>query len=141
MLRRPPTSTRTDTLFPYTTLFRSRLQRPRWDRIVRSLAESIGEERALTVTQAFKRWLTEVAMREFFRAIAKTTDRPDHWAQREQFRMDYLDEGLVSDAWPALGVRARNQIEEIGRASCRERVCQNVLMLVVDVTYKKKNNL
>src|SRR3546814_11021630 len=83
MIRRPPISTRTDTLFPYTTLFRSkaiseflldqvgdpRLQRPRWDRIVRSLAESIGEERALTVTQVFKRWLTEVAMREFFRAI------------------------------------------------------------------------
>src|SRR3546814_4187888 len=30
MIRRPPRSTRTDTLFPYTTLFRSRLgQRPR----------------------------------------------------------------------------------------------------------------
>src|SRR3546814_16420018 len=27
MLRRPPRSTRTDTLFPYTTLFRSRLRR------------------------------------------------------------------------------------------------------------------
>src|SRR3546814_10471418 len=27
MLRRPPRSTRTDTLFPYTTLFRSRLHR------------------------------------------------------------------------------------------------------------------
>src|SRR3546814_5768982 len=26
MIRRPPISTRTDTLFPYTTLFRSRLQ-------------------------------------------------------------------------------------------------------------------
>src|SRR3546814_12435176 len=117
-------------------------------------------------------------MREFFRAIAKTTDRPDQWAQREKFWMAYLDEGLVSDAWPALGVRARNQIEdlirlsgerpeygiirggpassssiimqigdvrisewsdngscrfwsttdpmEIGRASCRERVCQYV---------------
>src|SRR3546814_3681723 len=26
MIRRPPRSTRTDTLFPYTTLFRSRLQ-------------------------------------------------------------------------------------------------------------------
>src|SRR3546814_16450952 len=25
MIRRPPTSTRTDTLFPYTTLFRSRM--------------------------------------------------------------------------------------------------------------------
>src|SRR3546814_18384662 len=29
MIRRPPRSTRTDTLFPYTTLFRSRCQRHR----------------------------------------------------------------------------------------------------------------
>src|SRR3546814_2925302 len=29
MIRRPPISTRTDTLFPYTTLFRSRARRPR----------------------------------------------------------------------------------------------------------------
>src|SRR6056297_1947224 len=29
MIRRPPRSTRTDTLFPYTTLFRSRRPRPR----------------------------------------------------------------------------------------------------------------
>src|SRR3546814_4496295 len=28
MIRRPPRSTRTDTLFPYTTLFRSRFRRP-----------------------------------------------------------------------------------------------------------------
>src|SRR3546814_8683615 len=28
MIRRPPRSTRTDTLFPYTTLFRSRTDRP-----------------------------------------------------------------------------------------------------------------
>src|SRR3546814_10762646 len=28
MIRRPPRSTRTDTLFPYTTLFRSRVGRP-----------------------------------------------------------------------------------------------------------------
>lgn len=94
-----------------------RLQRSRWDRIVKSLAESIGEERALTVTQVFKRWLTEVAMREFFRAIAKTTDRPDQWAQREKFWMAYLDAGAVSDAWPALGARAQNRIEQIIRQS------------------------
>src|SRR3546814_3417671 len=30
MIRRPPRSTRTDTLFPYTTLFRSRTGRKRW---------------------------------------------------------------------------------------------------------------
>ncbi|MGB3470570.1 MAG: EH signature domain-containing protein [Erythrobacter sp.] len=94
-----------------------RLQRTRWDRIVRSLAESIGEEKAREVTQVFKRWLTEVAMREFFRAIAKTTDRPDQWAQREKFWMAYLDEGLVTDAWPALGIRARNRIEDLIRQS------------------------
>src|SRR3546814_14200013 len=32
MIRRPPRSTRTDTLFPYTTLFRSRLNAPAWVR-------------------------------------------------------------------------------------------------------------
>src|SRR3546814_2920985 len=30
MIRRPPRSTRTDTLFPYTTLFRSPNRRPPW---------------------------------------------------------------------------------------------------------------
>src|SRR3546814_18291684 len=38
MIRRPPRSTRTDTLFPYTTLFRSRL----WtDGAARALAERL----------------------------------------------------------------------------------------------------
>src|SRR3546814_3444980 len=32
MIRRPPISTRTDTLFPYTTLFRSEFQNPSADR-------------------------------------------------------------------------------------------------------------
>src|SRR3546814_2834608 len=35
MLRRPPRSTRTDTLFPYTTLFRSKMQIPYFARHVR----------------------------------------------------------------------------------------------------------
>lgn len=94
-----------------------RLQKSRWDGIVKSLAQSLGEERAAQIVQVFKRWLTDVAMREFFRAIAKTTDRPDQWAQRERFWLAYLDEGLVTDAWPALGVRARNQIEDLIRQS------------------------
>src|SRR3546814_10258410 len=33
MLRRPPRSTRTDTLFPYTTLFRSVGARELWDKV------------------------------------------------------------------------------------------------------------
>src|SRR3546814_9262995 len=37
MIRRPPRSTRTDTLFPYTTLFRSRAARTRTSTICRSM--------------------------------------------------------------------------------------------------------
>src|SRR3546814_7902216 len=39
MLRRPPRATRTDTLFPYTTLFRSRSVGDRDDRIVAGCAD------------------------------------------------------------------------------------------------------
>src|SRR3546814_4573649 len=49
MIRRPPRSTRTDTLFPYTTLFRSDDQRPerlfeRRDERSQDQEEEIGEE-------------------------------------------------------------------------------------------------
>src|SRR3546814_7850011 len=41
MMRRPPRSTRTDTLFPYTTLFRSEVAAgTRWRRGERTVAES-----------------------------------------------------------------------------------------------------
>src|SRR3546814_3156533 len=50
MIRRPPRSTRTDTLFPYTTLFRSRragFARSRWHRARPSrAADSTGGIRA-----------------------------------------------------------------------------------------------
>src|SRR3546814_9334346 len=42
MIRRPPRSTRTDTLFPYTTLFRSTLPSPRTRRPRRRLALRIS---------------------------------------------------------------------------------------------------
>src|SRR3546814_3716465 len=44
MIRRPPRSTRTDTLFPYTTLFRSDAGgRPRGDDLRRPLSRSLRE--------------------------------------------------------------------------------------------------
>src|SRR3546814_6900970 len=39
MIRRPPRSTRTDTLFPYTTLFRSNLQNHFEERLLASCTE------------------------------------------------------------------------------------------------------
>jgi hypothetical protein len=89
----------------------------RWESVVAAIGRKVGGERATAIVQVLKRWLTDVAMREFFRAIAKTTDRPDQWRQRSAFWLAYLDAGLVTDAWPALGQRARHGIEEIMRQS------------------------
>src|SRR3546814_9286224 len=49
MIRRPPRSTRTDTLFPYTTLFRSLLI-ARWN--VAGLAKSEGSPRTMAGSAA-----------------------------------------------------------------------------------------
>src|SRR3546814_4977204 len=48
MIRRPPRSTRTDTLVPYTTLFRSQLQESNEARkVVQQSAQQLDEARAL----------------------------------------------------------------------------------------------
>src|SRR3546814_3569736 len=43
MIRRPPRSTRTDTLFPYTTLFRSVARHDRLDEIVHAHLAELGD--------------------------------------------------------------------------------------------------
>src|SRR3546814_11816092 len=47
MIRRPPRSTRTDTLFPYTTLFRSDDQPPVLQGVLDALDPAMAEQRAL----------------------------------------------------------------------------------------------
>src|SRR3546814_14692405 len=42
MIRRPPRSTRTDTLFPYTTLFRSQFLQDRWRQPVEKVADLLS---------------------------------------------------------------------------------------------------
>src|SRR3546814_18787470 len=44
MIRRPPRSTRTDTLFPYTTLFRSEDQAHRQQRVGRAEDDPLGDD-------------------------------------------------------------------------------------------------
>ena len=94
-----------------------RLKPIRWEHIIKSLARTNGDARAHEIVSVLKRWLTEVAMREFFRAIALTTDRPDQWKDRQLFWLAYLDAGVVTDAWPALGDRAKDSIDRIMRTS------------------------
>src|SRR3546814_18863893 len=103
MIRRPPRSTRTDTLFPYTTLFRSRrsavLRRGFEQRDVVKLDRRVGEQ--IVGTKLLHR------DRQPRSAILEGT------ARRDAVRV-------------AIGIADRRGNPEIGRASCRERVCKYV---------------
>src|SRR3546814_12909084 len=116
MIRRPPRSTRTDTLFPYTTLFRS---------VVRG---QLRDERHLSPTRTTKDGLTTMAnLKSAYQRPAKMLDTLGEqlsfylqalaWTPRTLAR--YKKEILRILAEVTLG-------SEIGRASFRERVCQYV---------------
>src|SRR3546814_14644332 len=66
MIRRPPRSTRTDTLFPYTTLFRSHLHRS---------ANMVGGRRRSSGARA-DRHQAPRHTRQFHRAFADGRERP-----------------------------------------------------------------
>src|SRR3546814_19338351 len=107
MIRRPPRSTRTDTLFPYTTLFRA-LQRGHEVLAGRELLE--GQRRVRVGAEATGHEHPEAGLD---RAIGQGPVRRDH--------ADVVEHRLA-----AVGVAAREVDLEIGRASCRESVCQYV---------------
>src|SRR3546814_18793682 len=105
MIRRPPRSTRTDTLFPYTTLFRSLLAARRHPRdFARHHRTGIGPE--MTDEQ---RMLADMAG-AIFGAYGEANATIADWHEIEASGMTPL---MVPEA-----------AGEIGRASCRERVCQ-----------------
>src|SRR3546814_14157020 len=105
MIRRPPRSTRTDTLFPYTPLFRSQV-------VLRLRAPPLANERRALVDSAVALLL-------------------QGWGKVPE---PYPIPGGVGQLQspPARGVRSRGAVREvaarleIGRAACRERVCQYV---------------
>src|SRR3546814_12095463 len=100
MIRRPPRSTRTDTLFPYTTLFKAGV------RVVPAQPPlGLAEEMHRRVPAA---GVGDQVAGDLFRRAA------DRLAVRCQ--CGHLHAG---DVLAALD-------DEIGRASCRERVCQYV---------------
>src|SRR3546814_20544274 len=100
MLRRPPRSTRTDTLFPYTTLFRSAgieeievLRQLLVARVLEAVCQGIH------IAQVAVEDLADLA-RILFVAL-----------QVVGFENEVQQPGII---------------EQIGSASCRERVCQYV---------------
>src|SRR3546814_15816891 len=106
MIRRPPRSTRTDTLFPYTTLFRSALE-PLVEQVGVEDRQRLGQEQALV------------------------DDRP----ARQRADVEALNLGLYDLFLDAAADEVEGLFEllpagfvrqQIGRASCREVVCQYV---------------
>src|SRR3546814_19691386 len=101
MIRRPPRSTRTDTLFPYTTLFRSRLEIEAGAREPDAVFASKG---LFGIEECLQR--SEIERRE--RTVPGIVGRDDA-----------ADEAILR-IWQGSEFR----IHEIGRASCGERGCQ-----------------
>src|SRR3546814_16406456 len=107
MIRRPPRSTRTDTLFPYTTLFRSGQldQRPRQ-------VEDEGAQIRLDVAIMIGR--DRIGLR-----------LGDRSGGAEQIDRDAARRILAAERIEVVGrVDRLLQTMEIGRASGRERVCE-----------------
>src|SRR3546814_18151514 len=111
MIRRPPRSTRTDTLFPYTTLFRSHEVHRAVDLV------AIGFEAPVAAIVRFERVVGD-AFDQPVAAVAigdQVGDRPD-----------------LEPVAPREG--------EIGSASCRARVCQYESLTVGGVALNKKHH-
>src|SRR3546814_20770915 len=122
MIRRQPRSTRTDTLFPYTTLFDlGRAGQARSLRRPFPLADRPGPAKIPRACRARQISYTPGAFLHSFAGPGMTVKLPKDYrpsedeefmnpVMREYFRLKLLQ-------WTA---------DQIGRASCRERVCQYV---------------
>src|SRR3546814_20450125 len=143
MRRRPPRSTPTDTLFPYTTLFRSIQRGERVDK--RPVAPAHAVDR-LELGALFQRldhtlegaFVNPVATADVEHPQMRGTAAQPHakahlplFFTAKQLASD--DHGDVLRLWrqPSRqqvrgGLPRRAIVHEIGRASCRERGCQYV---------------
>src|SRR3546814_15406017 len=129
MIRRPPRSTRTDTLFPYTTLFRSGWFAKfckRHRSIVYRICEGFDTQRAAGMN------LPRVC--EYFNILGQAFTIAQQRSNGIDAACVYnLDEvGFDKDVNLKWGVVASSSSvshtidAELGGASCRERVCRNV---------------
>src|SRR3546814_14711973 len=114
MIRRPPRSTRTDTLFPYTTLFRSPFGHTPSQRI---------EQRGIADVDALARLDHQHWPLVPFCVRATDHRCPRHLGQRADDRLDLAWVDPFAARFDEILPAAGNADPVTGRASCRERVC------------------
>src|SRR3546814_12309032 len=113
MIRRPPRSTRTDTLFPYTTLFRSALFLCRIDLILRHqrIVDAVGGAGGVDRHRVFRRQVLVERLLVERAGLAVDADADGPVADR----LAVLDEGLRHEprppAHPPVGVEYRARAE------------------------------
>src|SRR3546814_17145434 len=115
MIRRPPRSTRTDTLFPYTTLFRSRylhLDAPGH----KELTLCSGNERQSTIRHPVKLSMFAICLR--ISRISSVRFTEPLFASRKS--VTRRSKKSSSERSRAAGP-STNRPKEMGRESCRER--------------------
>src|SRR3546814_18059986 len=142
MIRRPPRSTRTDTLFPYTTLFRSVVMGA-GKHIQMAAPVAKGVAVAHVQMHLFKQRRGALGVQPVGHAFAETAEvLVGLVAQRQQAELQMRQHRpLVNHAFgKGAGVVRRLTIaKETGSASCRERVGQYVVIMVVAASLKKNN--
>src|SRR3546814_17841241 len=135
MIPHPPRSTLTDTLFPYTTLFRSSRAPRNSHRYDQGTRLARHPQPAESDRGDAARWRSTRGGDAGRRASAPQQADPGHRRRADADRN--LSPGRGSVDRPA-GQATDTEIE---RAAGRERVCQYVSISVGDVTLKKKNKV
>src|SRR3546814_13006167 len=120
MIRRPPRSTRTDTLFPYTTLFRSQCG----DHANTGMCPDVAPQPEAGQDSLAEQDTTDSCIQQ--RLIDETSRRG---LSQNVDLMAGFDQGIGHGQYPLTHTTAGTfgpPQEKIGRQSCRERVCQYV---------------
>src|SRR3546814_1822941 len=117
MIRRPPRSTRTDTLFPYTTLFRSRGHREHRERRqqIRDVAPVAEQEHAVADTRARDGCLDR-------RALFALADQDQ---RRVAAARAYPRECVYQDHEVLCPVEAADETDQLRRRRQAEAACES----------------
>src|SRR3546814_17137672 len=94
MIRRPPRSTRTDTLFPYTTLFRSREGRPKSVRHMMPMIAGAVEQIAACIL-AHRSMGMPIARKQKFPLAGQRPERPEHGQPLSRHRHQMIAIALI----------------------------------------------
>src|SRR3546814_15518012 len=121
MIRRPPRATRTDTLFPYTTLFRAwmRQQQRKENRAALTIDNAVDHFRPVSPLESADR------RRGIRNVIAKALQRQQKSSIAPVRVHQILRWARQSEPKPGKRVPGEQFAGAIGRGAVRERVCQD----------------